>query len=236
MKTQDSCSKVRPLIEPFLDGELPAHEQEEVKAELGRCAQCRAEFERLSKLRALVREVYVAELRNAELDDILPGVLQRIEQEPVGLAQRFRNWMERYRLGLASPAAAMGIAATVMAMVMAGTLVYVSSHSDTAQQSAPTVMAQQDQDEADVTEGDAAGETAPSEAVVADGTAAAKAAVPSVGPVPRELRANESFVTYYTAETGTVVIDTDPDGEEPTVLWHLQDDGEQPAMQEDGQI
>ena len=84
MRNQDPCTRVRPLLEPFLDGELPTSQQDEVKAELNRCQDCRVEFDRLSRLRLLVREVYVQEIQSADLDDLLPSLMARVEKEPCG--------------------------------------------------------------------------------------------------------------------------------------------------------
>ncbi len=233
MKKSDPCSQARLLLEPFIDGELPAHEQELVKAELAHCGTCRAEYERLTKLRALIREVYLEEVRTADLDDVLLGVLQKVDREPVGLMHRFRAWLESYRLGLASPAAALGVAAAAAVVLMTATLIYVSGNTGSSGSVAPSMMATSQ--EADVQEGDLQSET-PAETSTSVAEAGTLKAVPSIGPLPKAQRPNESFVTYYTAENGTVVIDSDPEGEAPTVLWHLQDDDGEAAPQEDGQI
>lgn len=236
MRNQDPCKRIRPLIEPFLDGELPSVEQQEVKAELNRCESCRREFERLSVMRSLIREVYVEEIRAADLSDLLPGILNRVEREPVGLRQQIRNWFERYRLGLVSPAAAMGVAAMAMVAVMGGTLVYVSQTGDgEGERSGIPSMVAQNTDEADVVEADLVVESAAEEEAGLM-AAAPVLAVPSVAPNPRLFRPNESFVTYYAAETGTVIVDSDPEGEAPTVVWHFQEEGDEPVVQEDGQI
>lgn len=226
MKNKSTCDRVRRLVEPFLDGELPAHERDEVKAELARCDECRAEFQRLSKLRALVREVYLEEVRTAELTDILPGVLERIEREPLGAKARFANWLERFRLGLVSPAAAMGVAGSLAVAVMAGTLVYVSTAPDnpSGPQGEPTMLSERGPMDV-LSSGDDSQSDVQSEASALGNHATFAASKP-----------NELFITYYASENGTVIIDSDPDGEAPTVLWHLTDEGVDPAGQEDGQI
>ena len=117
---------------------------------------------------------------------------------------------------------------------MAGTLIYVSSQGESGRADIPAMVAQHSSAEADVVEADVTAEVPPESPMVA--STIPVMAIPAVAPVPRLLRPNESFVTYYTAETGTVVVDTDPDGEAPTVLWHFQDEDQEPMAQEDGQI
>lgn len=231
MKKLDPCTQARQLLEPFMDGELPAHEQELVKAELATCSACRAEYERLTKMRALVREVYLEEVRSADLDDVLFNVMQRVEQEPKGLVHRFKAWFERYQLGLASPVAALGVAATAAVILMTATLVYVSSRGENTGP-VPSMMATSDS--ADVQGEDQESESDQGGTTVAMEASATEAA--ALAPLPKSQRPNESFVTYYTAENGTVVIDSDPEGEAPTVLWHFQEENPEAAPQEDGQI
>jgi phage terminase large subunit-like protein len=36
---------------------------------------------------------------------------------------------------------------------------------------------------------------------------------------------NEAMITYYNAESGIVIVDVDPDGEAPAVVWHFPDEG-----------
>lgn len=231
MKKLNPCTQARQLLEPFMDGELPAHEQDLVKAELASCSACRAEFERLTKMRALVREVYLEEIRTADLDDVLFHVMQRVDREPKGLVHQFGSWFERYRLGLASPVAALGVAATAAVILMTATLVYVSGHTENSGP-VPSIVATSDSADSLV---DDVGIDAELSAQALP-TEVAAVGVSALAPLPKSQRPNESFVTYYTAENGTVVIDSDPEGEAPTVLWHFQEDNSEAGPQEDGQI
>lgn len=51
------CLKVRELLSPYLDGELSLAEQEEVSAHLAVCPSCRAEFELLSDLASILKDL-----------------------------------------------------------------------------------------------------------------------------------------------------------------------------------
>jgi len=230
MGTDKECGKVEQLLELFLDGELPAGEQMRVKEELATCRECRAEFERLQKLRALVREVYVDQVKSANLDEVLPGVMARIGDGRRSWLTRLQDWLDKYRLGLASPVAPVGVAATVAVAIMAATLIYVS----TGPTSAPGQMRQ-------------AGPVADQEAsaVVADEgvpDVAKKAAADNAKLTARRrprheerpFRKNECYITYYKVESGTVVVDVDPEGEVPTVVWHFADDPQR--SEEDNRI
>ncbi|MBM4355465.1 MAG: hypothetical protein FJ109_17035, partial [Deltaproteobacteria bacterium] len=127
MSNKAECRNVREMLERFLDGELSPQEHDRVRGELARCQECRQQFDRLQKLRALIREVYLEEVRRVSLDAVLPGVMERIRAERPGWWQRVMAWLERYQLGLVSPAAPLGVAAALAAAVIAGTLIYATS-------------------------------------------------------------------------------------------------------------
>ncbi len=223
MSERKDCQSTSRLLEKFLDGELTPIQVRQVKAELAECEDCRLEYEKVSRLRALVREVYVEEARRADLDDLLPGVLQQIKNRPPSIKERLADWIERYRIGLASPVAPIGVAATVAVAIIAATLIYAtnSSPEGSRQGVAPTLAESTAPDgPADV--------AAPPGAVEGKKSALAKSKVRTPRRPRHEekpFRKNEAYITYYNAKSGTVVVDADPDGEEPTVVWHFADEG-----------
>lgn len=232
MSEKKNCQPTGRLLEKFLDGELSPQQEQTVKAELAECESCRVEYERISKLRALVREVYVEEARRADLGDILPGVMRRIRSRPLSLKVRITDWLERYQLGLASPVAPIGVAATVAVAIIAATLIYATNATPEGSRRsvAPTLAAS----DSPATPGDV---VAAPQTEGADESALAEAAVRTPRRPRHEerpFRKNESYITYYNAKSGTVIVDIDPDGEEPTVVWHFRD--ENGAVQEDNKI
>ena len=230
-KKKQTCEEVQGSLERLLDGELSNQEHEFVKRELAECSSCRRELERLQKLRALVREVFLEEARTADLDALLPGVMAKIHAEPDSLLRRFADWFDRYRLGLASPLAPVGVAATVAVAVIAGTLIYFSS-GDIGKDGSTL-----EPDRAVAEKGfePAGGEASPAAlaagAPEAERTADGDTALTGRRPRhdERPYKKNECFVTYYNVESGTVVIDVDPEGDEPAVVWHFSDDLESPV-------
>jgi len=228
MSDVKTCKRVWKLLERFLDGELSAQEQEWVKSEVAQCAGCRAELERLGKLRALVREVYIDEARSANLDGILPGVLKRLENTPQGFMERFMVWLDRYRLSLASPIAPVGVAATLVVAVLAATLIFVNSGT---KETGTVPTAQQEAGEASpAPEGLSTQKASPGELVAkAEGERRA-----AYGEKP--YRKNECRITYYEVGSGTVIVDVDPDGDTPAVVWHFPDEEGTPPGKEDNRI
>ncbi len=233
-KTKKTCEEVRNSLEKLLDGELSVQEHEVVKRELSDCPSCRQEFERLQKMRALVREVFLEDARNADLEELLPGVMAKIQAEPDSLLKRFSDWLDKYRLGLASPLAPVGVAATVAVAVIAGTLIYVSSGEATkdgnALQPDRTVAEKSVAPAADEGAPSALASKAPGEVLADDGEHGLTGRRPRHDEKP--FKKNECFVTYYNVESGTVVIDVDPEGDEPAVVWHFSDDLESPAVED----
>jgi anti-sigma factor (TIGR02949 family) len=65
-----SCDEARELLEPWLDGDLPAGEAARVRAHLDHCAECTTELD----LAALIQR----ELRSLPQHDCPPEVLQRV--------------------------------------------------------------------------------------------------------------------------------------------------------------
>ncbi len=232
MSEKKNCQPISRLLEKFLDGELTPQQEQMVKAELAECESCRIEYEKVSRLRALVREVYVEEARRADLDDLLPGVIERIKSRPPSLKSRLADWIERYRIGLASPVAPIGVAATVAVAIIAATLIYATNSTpDGAHKSVAPTLAESK------SESGPADEPAPPGATAPDESALAKTQVRTPRRPRHEerpFRKNESYITYYNAKSGTVIVDADPDGEDPTVVWHFADEGG--AVLEDNKI
>jgi len=231
-----NCKRIGPLLGRYLDGELDSQQEAAVSAELASCEVCRAEYNRLQKLGALVREVYIEQLRNVNLDALLPGVEARIAQEPQTWRARIAAFFERYWLGLASPVAPIGVAATLVVVITAATLIYASrSTSPTDVSFAPgSSVAQIEAGD----HGDSRGEIGDSGAYLVEGSnGSVVAGAENRRPMHEEkpYRKNEAYITSYAADSGIVVIDVDLEGDSPAVVWHLQDGPESPA-EEDNRI
>lgn len=216
------CKKVSKLLEQFLDGELSAQEEELVKSELASCAKCRREFERLTKLRALIREVYKSEVERTNLAEILPEVQKKLSKKPAGLSERLWIWLDRYRLRLVSPLAPIGIAATLVMAVLAATLIFVSNQTPkTASKKGVVVSAEPKvtatRPEPGITDGKP----------MKEATLVVGADRPRRGPYKEKpYRRNECQITYYEVRSGTVIVEVDPDGDAPVVVWHFLEEGE----------
>jgi anti-sigma factor RsiW len=224
-----TCQKVSQMLDQFLDGELSPADQEWVEERIESCQDCKAELSRLRKLRALVHEVYFEEARRVDLDALLPGVMARVKAEKVTLWQKVLTLLDRYRLGLASPMVPVGVAATVAVAVIAFTLVYVSSGGGSiGVPGQGTTVAVDSPAGAGSREAPVVAQ-APERAAAMDDSAvlASSDVVTPRRPAHAEkpFKRNEFYITYYNVDSGTVVIDVDPDGDEPAVVWHFDDDG-----------
>ena len=245
MVPKKECERIFALLEQFMDGELTEQDQIAVKEELATCEECRAHFDRLQKMRALVREVYVDEVRATDLSELLPGVMERIRSQPEGWFDRVANWLDKYRLGLASPVAPLGVAATLAVVIMAATLVYVSNNvpedaATTPGRSAPAVAATEAVTPAESGESAKMAAAEGSDKKTEGSTAHDKRRLTAVGERrPRHeekpFRKNECHITYYNVDSGIVIVDVDPDGDAPTVVWHFPEEGS-PAGEEDNRI
>lgn len=235
MKTRHNCQLVQEKLGRFVDGELLPAETAQVRLELESCDICRAEFEGVSRIRSVVREVYLEPIRTADLDDVLPSVLSRIDAEPVALTlrQRWTNWWEAVQLGIRSPARVFGGAAAVVVMLLVGTFVYyATSTPDRVDLPSPEVAATEPS--ADVEDTQQLPAEVGDELLRPIRTMPPVVVEKTVSPLlPPTERENAIVVTFYAAESGTVVIDADPDGDAPAVLWHFEDEE---GLQEGGQI
>jgi len=75
-----ACGRFKELMMASLDGEICAADREELESHLVECADCRREFEELSKLTRLVGEI---ELQRPSQEDMMkywPSVYAKIER------------------------------------------------------------------------------------------------------------------------------------------------------------
>jgi len=235
MTNRVECRGVKEMLERFLDGELSPQEHDRVRDELAHCQECRQQLDRLQKLRALIREVYLEEVRRVNLDAVLPGVMERIRVEKPGWWQRVLAWLERYQLGLVSPAAPLGVAAALAAAVIAGTLIYATSGNPEG----PDVGRVRVDVAVEETARPQDGQMGP--ALARSGGEADAAAAQDVSANRRSahdekpFKRNECYVTYYQVDSGTVIVDVDPEGEAPAVVWHFEGEAS-PEPGEDNRI
>ncbi len=96
-----TCLSAASLIEPYLDGELDAIHQAEVREHIAECATCAEEYERVRQLRADIR---AGDLRFAAPDLLRERVLRTLAKPPN-----------------ASPWKSMAIAASVLLLLSLGT-------------------------------------------------------------------------------------------------------------------
>jgi len=59
---KSECERVRPLLSPFLDGELPAVDAQAVRAHLAACAPCSVASARLGRLATMTSKVLLGAL------------------------------------------------------------------------------------------------------------------------------------------------------------------------------
>ncbi len=223
------CESIKMQLERYLDGELTPREHEEIKQKLSDCQDYREELERLSKLRVLVREVYLEQARTADLDEILPGVMKKIAEQPEGLWVRIKDWVEKYRLELASPLAPIGVAATLVVAVVAGVLIAMSSPNgdDGAGGKGGSQVAQEEAVQTETGEGSKVDETV---------LAAHKDLPRRPAHEERPFHKNEAYIVDYQVDSGIVVIDVDPEGDAPAVVWHFPEDSGDGSDEEDNRI
>lgn len=222
------CKQIEKMISAYVDGELSLDQKARVEAELTSCEGCRAEYESVLKMRALVWEVFQQDLRAAGDRSVWDGVearLDRMEADAAeaGWAAGIRAWLERLRLGLTSPAAPAGVAAAVVTVVIAVTLMLVLGPDRSETPGAPARLDQVAMPEAPQPE---APQPAPEAATLAAGNR--RPAEPE-----RAFHRNELYVDSTDVDQGIVIVDVDPEADSPAIVWHLQ---EEPMIGEDGAI
>jgi len=222
------CKQIEKLISAYVDGELSPDQKARVEAELKQCEGCRAEYDSLLRMRAMVWEVFQQDLRGAGERSVWDQVEARIDSLEAaggrsGVAAAVRGWLERLRLGLTSPVAPAGVAAAVVTVVIAVTLMLVIGPGRDDRATAPAHLDQVAlPDEAPPR----ALQAAP-EPVLADADRR-RAAEPE-----RAFHRNELYVDSTDVDQGIVIVDVDPEADIPAIVWHLQ---EEPMVGEDGAI
>lgn len=225
-------TQIRKLISAYVDGELSPDQKARVETELTACDECRAEYERLLRMRALVWEVFQQDLRGAGERSVWEGVEARIADIDAARAgggswaAGIRGWLERLRLGLTprSPLAPAGVAAAVVTVAIAAVLMVLANPDRTDTAPAPAHLDQ----------------------VALPGEI--PALTPDQAPEDRDLAAtgrrrdaeperafhrNELYVDSTDVDQGIVIVDVDPEADTPAIVWHLQ---EEPEAGEDGVI
>ncbi len=235
MSNKVECRDVREMLERFLDGELSPQEHDRVRNELAHCQECRQQLDRLQKLRALIREVYVEEVRRVNLDAVLPGVMTRIQNQERGWKERILAWLERYQIGLVSPAAPLGVAAALAAAVIAGTLIYATSGPTEGPDVGKARVEVAADDPAAPAEAESGTMLAGAQGTAADVLVQDASANRRSAHEEKPFKRNECYVTYYQVDSGTVIVDVDPDGDAPAVVWHFEGEGS-PEPGEDNRI
>ena len=108
-----SCDEARELLEPWLDGDLPAGQAARVRVHIDRCAGCAAELDLAARIQS--------ELRSLPQHDCPPEVLQRVFNTGRGGRGEVVPFEPRRR---ARPGAAQGfriaVAAALLAAIVGG--------------------------------------------------------------------------------------------------------------------
>ena len=216
------CKQFRKLISAYVDGELSPDQKARVETELTACDDCRAEYERLFRMRALVWEVFQQDLRAAGERSVWEGVEARIADIDAARAEGgswvagIRGWLERLRLGLTSPLAPAGVAAAVATVAIAAVLMVLANPDRSEAPSAPPTSAHLDQ------------VALPGEAAQVATSGPRRDAEPE-----HAFRRNELYVDSTDVDQGIVIVDVDHEADTPAIVWHIQ---EEPMAEEDGVI
>jgi len=220
MAGMTECKRIEALLGPYFDGELAERERRQVEDELARCASCRAQLDQLHKLREALRGRYLEEAMRANLDGLLPAVMGKVREHRHTVWDRISDWLDEVKLGLASPAVPLGAAGALALAVVTATLIYSMQSGSEPQPRAGAVAV------APAEDGHAVALAGPGEADVtlAGGDEDVRRR-PRHDEAP--LGRNQCYITYYQVDSGIVIVDVDPDGETPTVVWHFADDAEQ---------
>jgi anti-sigma factor RsiW len=224
------CKQIEKMISAYVDGELSPDQKARVETELTRCEGCRAEYESVLRMRALVWEVFQQDLRAAGDRSVWDGVaarLDRLEADAAegGWAAGVRAWFERLRMGLTSPAAPAGVAAAVATVIIAVTLMLVLGPDRGDDPASPAHLEQ-------VAMPESSQPAAPQPAAEAAELAATGHPRRPAEP-ERAFHRNELYVDSTDVDQGIVVVDVDPEADTPAIVWHLQ---EEPMIGEDGAI
>jgi len=126
-----SCDEARELLEPWLDGDLPAGQAARVRTHVDRCAGCAAELD----LAALIQR----ELRSLPQHDCPPEILQRVLETGGGKVVPFEP-RRRVRTGVAQ-GFRIAVAAALLAAIVGG-LSFLIPERSPASQPSPAEVAQ----------------------------------------------------------------------------------------------
>lgn len=86
------CRECQRLLQAYLDGDLDGAPFAAVEHHLERCPDCRAELDRLVKMRDLLKELREVEVPEGERDTFIEALMQRIEAERARGYRRPINW------------------------------------------------------------------------------------------------------------------------------------------------
>ena len=75
-----ACGRFKELMMASLDGEISMEDRAELEAHLAECADCRREFDELSKLSELVGEIELTKPSQEEMMKYWPSVYAKIER------------------------------------------------------------------------------------------------------------------------------------------------------------
>jgi anti-sigma factor RsiW len=112
-----ACLWIRRRLEPFVDGALGSRAARSIGAHLGRCEACRAERDRLNRLRALLQENLTAPA-DPDWARFWPGVRTRVLGE---LTEPFKEawWLPLWKPFWGHPRLAVsGVMAAVFALTL----------------------------------------------------------------------------------------------------------------------
>ena len=223
------CKQIEKMISAYVDGELSPDQKARVEAELKQCEGCHAEYESILKMRALVWEVFQQDLRAAGERSVWDDVEARIDRLDADEAKgswiaSLRGWLERLQLGLTSPAAPAGVAAAVVTVVIAVTLMLVLGPDRADAPSAPAHLDQVALPEASPPE---------TEQPAPEASELASAGNRRSAEPERAFHRNELYVDSTDVDQGIVIVDVDPEADSPAIVWHLQ---EEPMDVEEGAI
>jgi anti-sigma factor RsiW len=88
------CDSCKNTVQAYLDGELEGDKFAEFEHHLERCPDCRAELDRLVKMRGLLKDLKEVEVPSGEREAFIDALRNRIEAEQArgGIARRQINW------------------------------------------------------------------------------------------------------------------------------------------------
>lgn len=86
------CAKCKELLNAYLDGELEGTLFAELERHIERCPDCRAELDRIMKMRELLDELRGVEVPEGERERFIDALRNRLETEQKRGLRREINW------------------------------------------------------------------------------------------------------------------------------------------------